>query len=240
MKFEYYTGQTTLMLGEGDDQTPPQCAVQAPESTPSPPKCYGDLCEHLLPRDPEYLQGRYAGQREKREWGLRRCAFPAQGGRRLENTARCSVRVGGMSSTIRSPKSTKRKAVDATEVPAPKSPRKAKTAQADAPAVGETVLAANTPAKPADPTHSSKLHTLIVRTITGLVMMFGFILIMFSDHAIITGFVVLLQIMVYREMTLLRYREAKEKDIPLFRSLAWYVAFTRSTSSSAFCFKGRL
>jgi len=145
-----------------------------------------------------------------------------------------------MSSTIRSPKSTKRKAVDATEVPAPKSPRKAKTAQADAPAVGETVLAANTPAKPADPTHSSKLHTLIVRTITGLVMMFGFILIMFSDHAIITGFVVLLQIMVYREMTLLRYREAKEKDIPLFRSLAWYVAFTRSTSSSAFCFKGRL
>jgi CDP-diglyceride synthetase len=80
--------------------------------------------------------------------------------------------------------------------------------------------------KPADPTHSNKIHTLIVRTITGLVMMFGFILIMFSNHAIISAFVVLLQIMVYREMTSLRYSEAKEKDIPFFRSLNWYVVRT--------------
>lgn len=66
------------------------------------------------------------------------------------------------------------------------------------------------------------MHTLIVRTITGLVMMFGFILIMLSNHAVISAFVVVLQIMVYREMTLLRYSEAKEKDIPFFRSLNWY------------------
>jgi len=66
------------------------------------------------------------------------------------------------------------------------------------------------------------MHTLMVRSITGLVMIFGFILIMLSSHAIISAFVVVLQIMVYREMTLLRYREAKEKEIPMFRSLNWY------------------
>lgn len=144
-----------------------------------------------------------------------------------QSPAICSVLVGGMSSTVRSPRSAKRKPVDAPEDGAPLSPRRTRSAAAQE-KVEVTVTAA---AKPADPTHSSKLHTLIVRTITGLVMMFGFILIMFSDHAIISAFVVLLQIMVYREMTLLRYREAKEKDIPFFRSLAWYVLFASLRSS---------
>jgi phosphatidate cytidylyltransferase len=123
-----------------------------------------------------------------------------------------------MSTTVRSPRSSKRKPVDADPAPAPKSPRKARNGKVEEP-VEEPQIAVS---KPADPTHSNKMHTLMIRTITGLVMIFGFILIMLSDHAIISAFVVVLQIMVYREMTLLRYREAKEKEIPLFRSLNWF------------------
>ena len=132
---------------------------------------------------------------------------------------RLTVQAAAMSTTVRSPRSSKRKPVDADPAPAPKSPRKARNGKVEEP-VEEPQIAVS---KPADPTHSNKMHTLMIRTITGLVMIFGFILIMLSDHAIISAFVVVLQIMVYREMTLLRYREAKEKEIPLFRSLNWYV-----------------
>ena len=121
-----------------------------------------------------------------------------------------------MSSTVRSPRSSKRKPQDAEPTETAKSPRKPRVAKSGEAAVVEAP-------KPADPTHSSKMHTLIVRSITGIVMMFGFTLILMSNHTLVAAFVVLLQIMVYREMTSLRYKEAKEKDIPLFRSLNWYV-----------------
>jgi hypothetical protein len=140
----------------------------------------------------------------------------------------CSFRSEGMSSTVRSPRSNKRKAVDSDPSPAPKSPRKTKNGKTEE--VADTKNQ-NVIPKPADPTHSNKMHTLLIRTVTGLVMMFGFILIMFSNHAIISAFVVLLQIMVYREMTSLRYREAKEKDIPLFRSLNWCVILVSQSVS---------
>lgn len=123
-----------------------------------------------------------------------------------------------MSSTVRSPRSNRRKAVDTEPIVSPKSPRKARGGKNEEAPTNEAP-------KPADPTHSSKIHTLVVRSITGVVMMFGFALILMSSHAVVAAFVTLLQIMVYREMTSLRYKEAKEKDIPFFRSLNWCVHY---------------
>lgn len=131
-----------------------------------------------------------------------------------------------MSSTVRSPRSSKRRAADTEPISSPKSPRKARGGK-------NGDVATNEAPKPADPTHSSKMHTLIVRSITGLVMMLGFTLILLSNHALVAAFVVLLQIMVYREMTSLRYSVAKEKEIPFFRSLNWCVFYVSSSSIRA-------
>lgn len=131
-----------------------------------------------------------------------------------------------MSSPTRSPRQRNRRAADGevqTSTRSPRSRRIAARVEADEPA---PVVEA---AKPKDPTHSDKMHTLMVRSVTGIIMIIAFLLIISTGHKVVAAFVILLQIMVYREVTMLRYSEAKEKDIPFFRSLNWYVLIHSST-----------
>lgn len=76
--------------------------------------------------------------------------------------------------------------------------------------------------KPVNPP-SSKLRTFTIRFITGIIMIVGFLFLMSTGHAVISCFVVLLQIVVFKEMIALRFKEAKERNLMAFRTLNWYV-----------------
>jgi phosphatidate cytidylyltransferase len=67
----------------------------------------------------------------------------------------------------------------------------------------------------------SKLRKIVMRTVVGLAMIFTFSGIIYAGHLYVCGLVVLLQSLVFKEMVNVRYRAAKEKEIPLFRTLQW-------------------
>ncbi|GAM24789.1 hypothetical protein SAMD00019534_079640 [Acytostelium subglobosum LB1] len=76
-------------------------------------------------------------------------------------------------------------------------------------------------AKPTDPPES-RYKKLAVRSVMGACMISFFAVVLSTDHAIVSLFVIALQLLVFKEMVSLRYIEAKEKKIPRFRTLAWY------------------
>lgn len=80
----------------------------------------------------------------------------------------------------------------------------------------------NEPVQPQQPQAQSKLYTFVLRFITGLIMIIGFLILLNTSHVIITCFVICLQILVFREIIALRYKEAKEKNLFGFRTLNWY------------------
>jgi len=67
----------------------------------------------------------------------------------------------------------------------------------------------------------NKLGKAITRTVWGVIMMAAFVLILSSDHVIVASFVVVLQIVVFKEMMYIRYQEVKEKQLWGFRTLHW-------------------
>jgi predicted CDP-diglyceride synthetase/phosphatidate cytidylyltransferase len=67
-----------------------------------------------------------------------------------------------------------------------------------------------------------KYRKFFTRSIWGVVMILVFALILYLGHAFVSIFVVVLQIMVFKEMVSLRYIEAKERKLWGFRTLHWY------------------
>jgi len=63
------------------------------------------------------------------------------------------------------------------------------------------------------------------RSFWGALMILVFGLILYTDHILVCFFVVLLQMLVFREMVNLRYVEAKEKKLYAFRTLHWWFLF---------------
>jgi len=70
-----------------------------------------------------------------------------------------------------------------------------------------------------------KYRKFFTRSLWGSLMIIVFAVILLSDHFLVCLFVVLLQIMVFKEMIALRYQEAKEKNLPGFRTIHWYFLF---------------
>jgi hypothetical protein len=68
-----------------------------------------------------------------------------------------------------------------------------------------------------------KYRKFFTRTIWGSLMIFFFAFILYTDHVLVCVFVVVLQIIVFKEMIALRYTEAKEKNLWGFRTLHWYI-----------------
>jgi phosphatidate cytidylyltransferase len=66
-----------------------------------------------------------------------------------------------------------------------------------------------------------KYSKFFTRTIWGSIMILTFAGILSSNHFLVCLFIVLLQIIVFREMINLRYIEAKEKQLWGFRTLHW-------------------
>jgi len=63
------------------------------------------------------------------------------------------------------------------------------------------------------------------RTIWGALMIVFFGLLLYTDHILVCLFVILLQIIVFREMINIRYIEVKEKKLYGFRTLHWWFLF---------------
>jgi len=61
------------------------------------------------------------------------------------------------------------------------------------------------------------------RSIWGTIMILVFGLIIYSNHILLSLFVIFLQGMVFKEMIALRYIEAKEKHLWGFRTLHWFL-----------------
>ncbi len=71
-------------------------------------------------------------------------------------------------------------------------------------------------------TRESALRKLAVRMSMGLVMIGVFLSILYSHHWIVVCFVVLLQVMSFRELVGVRFKEVKEQQLPFFRTLSWF------------------
>lgn len=69
----------------------------------------------------------------------------------------------------------------------------------------------------------SKLHKFMTRIIAGSVLFGGLLTVLYLGHVYCVGLVLVIQVMLFRELTNVRYNEAKEMKIPLFRSLMWAV-----------------
>ncbi|CAM9479852.1 unnamed protein product [Discosporangium mesarthrocarpum] len=67
----------------------------------------------------------------------------------------------------------------------------------------------------------SKLRKILVRTTVGLAMVTGFIGTVWAGHLYLSALVVAMQAMVFKEMVSVRYSAAKEREMPLFRTLQW-------------------
>lgn len=53
-------------------------------------------------------------------------------------------------------------------------------------------------------------------------MIFVFLAILYSHHWVVVCFVVLLQVLSFRELISVRYKEVKEQQLPYFRTLSWF------------------
>jgi len=81
-----------------------------------------------------------------------------------------------------------------------------------------------------------KKSSIIQRTIIGVLMGgFFWFLILGTNHIVISLFVVVLQVIVFKEVIGVRYREAKEKELWGFRTIHWLLFF-----ASLFYFYGDL
>lgn len=66
-------------------------------------------------------------------------------------------------------------------------------------------------------------QSIIQRTLWGIPMVIVFAMILLSDHILVCAFIILLQIVVFKEVIGIRYKEAKEKKLWGFRTLHWFV-----------------
>jgi len=66
------------------------------------------------------------------------------------------------------------------------------------------------------------IKKLIIRSIVGFFMIFGFAILLIQDHEYICVFVVLIQILVFKELIVVRYKAVKEKNLWGFRTQQWY------------------
>jgi phosphatidate cytidylyltransferase len=67
----------------------------------------------------------------------------------------------------------------------------------------------------------SRLSKFATRCIAGLAMVFGSLSVIYAGHGWVIIMVMLVQVQVFREMLAVRYKQAKEKEIPLFRTTMW-------------------
>ncbi|CAM9111681.1 unnamed protein product [Hapterophycus canaliculatus] len=67
----------------------------------------------------------------------------------------------------------------------------------------------------------SRLRKVIVRSVVGFFMVTSFVGIVWAGHLYLSALVVLIQACVFKEMVSVRYSAAKERDMPLFRTLQW-------------------
>lgn len=63
--------------------------------------------------------------------------------------------------------------------------------------------------KVVEPLQPSGVRKLLTRMGVGLVMIFAFLMILYSHHGIVVAFVLLLQILSFRELIGVRYKEVK-------------------------------
>ncbi|KAH3901074.1 probable Phosphatidate cytidylyltransferase [Saccharomycodes ludwigii] len=78
----------------------------------------------------------------------------------------------------------------------------------------------------ADPTHSKKLSTFIVRTVWTLIMIIGFFVILASGHIWCLILIFFCQITTFKECIHVTHISSREKKLPLTRTLNWYFLFT--------------
>jgi phosphatidate cytidylyltransferase len=70
-----------------------------------------------------------------------------------------------------------------------------------------------------------KYRKFFTRSIWGSLMILVFAIILYAGHIWVSLFVVLIQIVVFKEMSSIRFTEAKEKKLWGFRSLHWFFLF---------------
>ena len=82
----------------------------------------------------------------------------------------------------------------------------------------------------------SRFSKFATRCIAGLAMVFGSLSVIWAGHGWVIIMVMLVQVQVFKEMLGVRYKVAKEKEIPLFRTTMWlwfYVAMHFSYGGTA-------
>ena len=70
-----------------------------------------------------------------------------------------------------------------------------------------------------------KYRKFFTRSVWGSLMIIVFAAILYLGHAFVSLFVMLIQVMVFKEMIAVRYIEAKERKISGFRTLHWFILF---------------
>ncbi len=68
-----------------------------------------------------------------------------------------------------------------------------------------------------------KYRKFVTRSVWGGLMIAVFAFILYMGHAAVSLFVILIQIMIFKEMLGIRYKEAKERKLWGFRTLHWFV-----------------
>ncbi|CAM9371368.1 unnamed protein product [Ascophyllum nodosum] len=66
-----------------------------------------------------------------------------------------------------------------------------------------------------------RVRKIAVRSLMGLIMVVSFIVIVWAGHLYLSALVVMIQALVFKEMVSVRYSAAKEREVPLFRTLQW-------------------
>lgn len=85
----------------------------------------------------------------------------------------------------------------------------------------EELSTKTTTAETTTTTRPSKLQKMITRSMTALVMFFAFVAMLKAGHVAVCFVLICLQTQAFSELVNLRYKEAKERDMPWFRSLQW-------------------
>jgi len=67
----------------------------------------------------------------------------------------------------------------------------------------------------------SKYRKVLTRSMTGMLMLLAFLGMLSAGHVTVCFVLICIQVQAFNELVNLRYVEAKEKDMPLFRSLQW-------------------
>lgn len=70
--------------------------------------------------------------------------------------------------------------------------------------------------------HEKKKQALVTRTVWSLVMLFVFLVVLASGHLPLIGFVILCQILTFKEIIALTSEPARDKNIPWNKTLNWY------------------